>query len=173
MKRLLVISTVLAALCSTPTAQALRGSGLMHGVSAVEVAQFSSVVFWKNNPCGGSVQVQYTPPSQGPDPAVATGLSGTKVLWAWVTFNTPDGPTNFNSPPSTYTDCVVHINPQIWSPVMQSWLFLSFCALMVHEYGHLEGYADQTAVPTSITYPLISPQNESVWPCTYFADYGW
>ena len=134
--------------------------------TALPLAEAAAVAYWGSEPCGTDVAVVYAPPSASPTDDTG-GVPQDGPLWAWTTFNTPDGPMDWAAPPSTYSDCVVTINRVAWSPRRQIELFPTFCALIVHEYGHLFGHPDSASDPsTSITYPDITPENDAVPACT-------
>lgn len=126
------------------------------------LAQHAAEEVWGNAPCGGQVAVLWQQGS--PPPAIP----GTEVE-AWVTFQTPDGVLDFAAPPSTYSQCTVYINQLLW-PSYESTVqaYPQFCQMIVHEYGHFEGYADSTKLyrPTDIRYPVLTEANLPV-PCRY------
>lgn len=120
----------------------------------VGLAEQTATAYWRSTPCDGEIAVQWR--STTPPPA----LPGTEVE-AWVTFETPLGPTNFAASPSTYTDCTVYISLASW-PTYDSIVetYPEFCQMMIHEYGHFEGYADSTSYPPSdLRYPLLTDAN--------------
>jgi hypothetical protein len=118
------------------------------------IAEQTAESYWGDVPCGGQVTVQWQ--SLTPPPA----LPGTEVE-AWVTFQTPAGPLDFAEPPSTYSSCVVNISSILWpSYTTEVEAYPQFCEMIVHEFGHFEGYADSTSYPSSdIRYPLLTDAN--------------
>jgi hypothetical protein len=110
--------------------------------------------YWGNVPCSGQIIVlwqQSTPP-----PAIP----GTEVE-AWVNFETPGGPQDYAEPNSTYTQCTVNISSQTW-PSFDSTVetYPQFCQMIVHEFGHFEGYIDSDSYgPADIRYPIMSSEN--------------
>lgn len=124
-------------------------------IEAVERAE----TYWGNAPCNGNIRVM-SGPEAPPRVQMDDPLPGSYPAWEWVNFDSPRGEDALSAPPSTYTDCVVHLNPEWWP----DWLaddraFDIFCQLMVHEIGHLEGYPDAGAMPGTIQYinPLSAP----------------
>jgi hypothetical protein len=82
----------------------------------------------------------------------ALGPAGERAAM-WATWLTPDGVNNFAAPPSTYSECVVHMNTAVWP----SWLaedrdFPAFCKEMIHEFGHFAGYQDVGASRGTVQY---------------------
>jgi len=114
--------------------------------------------YWRGTPCGGSVAVVSSPSSEAPPAGVNAPSPGGRLAAMWATWLTPAGANQFDAAgqpiqPATFTDCVVHINSGVWP----SWRaddsnFAAFCKEMLHEYGHLEGYADVGAAPDTIQY---------------------
>lgn len=90
----------------------------------------------------------------------SAAIPGTEVE-AWVNFQTPGGALDFAAPPSTYTQCTIYISQIVWpSYAATVQAYPQFCQMMVHEYGHFEGYADSTAYPsTDIRYPVLTEAN--------------
>lgn len=132
----------------------LAGVARASGESSIELAEQTAEGFWGNVPCGSQIAVQWQ--TTTPTPA----LAGTEVE-AWVTFETPLGNTNFQALPDTYTDCQVNISSSVW-PTYASTVeaYPQFCQMMIHEFGHFEGYADSTSYAQSdIRYPLLSSSN--------------
>ncbi|HTW41873.1 MAG TPA: hypothetical protein VMD79_06135 [Solirubrobacteraceae bacterium] len=118
-----------------------------------------AVEYWGGTPCAGSVTVVAGPDGEAP-PAGANAPSPRGTVAAmWATWTTPEGanqffaPSNQPIPPATFSDCVVHINSNIW-PTWQAddRGFAGFCKEMLHEYGHFEGYPDTGAAPDTIEY---------------------
>lgn len=116
--------------------------------------------YWRDPaPCGGNVRV-------------VEGSSGYfqegKEVAAWVTFQTPAGEGVYEARP--YTDCVIHVTPP-WMNVPQVRAnFETYCQLMTHEVGHLEGHSDEHARPGTVEYqdPTTAPETkpcerEEVW----------
>jgi hypothetical protein len=142
---------VLAVLLGTV---ACVGAASAAGQDPVGLAEQAAKAYWGDSPCNGQVSVQWQ--THTPQPA----LPGTEVE-AWVTFQTPLGPTNFAAAPATYTECVVNISRISW-PNYDSTVeaYPQFCQMMIHEYGHFEGYADSTSyAPTDLRYPLLTDAN--------------
>lgn len=131
-------------------------------VTALTLAQQAAGQYWDGAPCGGHVRIRYAPARTAP----ANYRAAFPFLWAWTTFTTPYGESDYYEPPSTFTNCTVTINRSAWSPAVELASFRAFCGLIVHEYGHLFGYQDSTQwAPTSIRYQEIGPLNERVPPC--------
>jgi hypothetical protein len=123
-------------------------------VDPVKLAEQTAETYWKNVPCDGQIGIQWQ--SSTPTPA----LAGTEVE-AWVTFETPLGQTDFLAGASTYTDCEVNISSNAW-PTHASTIeaYPEFCQMMIHEFGHFQGYADSLSYPPSdIRYPLLTQAN--------------
>ena len=122
--------------------------------NSLGLAQRTAEEFWGNAPCAGQVAVQWqlnSPPA---------AIPGTEVE-AWVNFQTPGGQLDFAASPSTYTQCTVFISQIVWpSYATTVQAYPQFCQMMVHEYGHFEGYADSTTYPsTDIRYPILTEAN--------------
>jgi hypothetical protein len=114
--------------------------------TGMTLAQDAAVAYWGGQPCGGQVAIAYAPSSQAP--TNDTGGVAVAQLWAWA------------------STCLVTFNSDAFSLHTQVADFPEFCALVVHEYGHLFGHPDQASdPPASITYPFIGPLNEGVAPC--------
>jgi hypothetical protein len=87
-------------------------------------------------------------------------VGGTTVE-AWVSFLTPQGPLDFAAPPQTYSECVVNISRSRWpTRAAAAAEAVVFCQMMVHEFGHLEGYSDSLSYsPTDVRYPILTAAN--------------
>ena len=118
--------------------------------------------YWRATPCGGRVRVtsSATLPTKVADLAINERLSdGKALLFAWTTFDTPDGPNQIHASPSVYTDCTITLNATLW----RSWQiddanFQWLCDVITHELGHLFGQADEGQTdPASINYPFLEP----------------
>lgn len=126
------------------------------------LAQRTAEEVWGNAPCAGQVSVQWR--KESPPPAIP----GTEVE-AWVTFQTPGGELDFAAAPATYTQCAVYINQALWPSYASTvQAYPQFCQMIVHEYGHFEGYADSTTAypPSDIRYPVLTEANLPA-PCRY------
>jgi hypothetical protein len=110
--------------------------------------------YWGATPCHGDVLVRWQ--SNVP----ASPVAGTTIE-AWVTFQTPQGPSDFAAPPSTYTECVVNVSRKHWPTLAVAAAdHVAFCQMMVHEFGHFEGYSDSLAYSRSdVRYPLLTAAN--------------
>lgn len=109
----------------------------------LRLATAAAVDYWGKPPCAVTWRRSSTVPS-----AVGTGGVHVDRVWAWT------------------SGCTVTLNRRIVTPEFQIGDFPSFCALVVHEYGHLFGHWDSSADPaTSITYPVISDRNKRVPAC--------
>jgi hypothetical protein len=120
----------------------------------VALAERAAEKFWGNTPCDGQIAVSWQQIT--PSPA----QPGTEVE-AWVTFQTPLGELDFAAAPSTYTACTVYISMNVW-PTYASTIaaYPQFCQMMIHEFGHFQGYADSMSYPPSdIRYPLLTDTN--------------
>lgn len=119
----------------------------------VSEAVARAVAYWGGAPCAGSVAVVSGSSGEAPPAGVnAPSPAGSRAAM-WATWLTPAGANQFTQPPSTFSDCVVHIDSGVWP----SWLaddrdFSAFCKEMLHEYGHLEGHPDAGALPGTIEY---------------------
>jgi hypothetical protein len=152
----MVICGLLIAL-AVPAAT-LAGASIVDSDPVAE-AEGRAVEYWGGTPCGGQVTVVSGPSSDAPAAgANAPSPAGSKAAM-WATWLTPAGANQFDDatgqplPPSSFSDCVVHINSTVWP----SWLaddsdFPAFCKEMLHEYGHFEGHPDTGAAPDTIEY---------------------
>ena len=128
-------------------------------VSPLAEAQAAAIQYWGGDPCGGNVTVTFATVL----PDGSSGGVALSTIWAVTTFNGPAGFMDWNAPPASYTSCVITIARLWWPGWWRGADFPVFCALLVHEYGHLWGHADTaTDSPQSITYPAITAQNEHV-----------
>jgi len=119
----------------------------------VTEAVVRAVAFWSGTPCGGAVTVTAGAGDEAPPAGVNAPSPGGPRAAMWATWMTPVGVNQFSAPPSSFTDCVVHINSSIW-PDWQAddRQFAGFCKEMLHEYGHFEGFPDAGAAPGTIQY---------------------
>jgi hypothetical protein len=78
-----------------------------------------------------------------------------------VSFQTPLGPQDFSAPASTYTECELHISLKRWPSLAAAGVEdTAFCQMTVHEFGHLDGFADSFAYsPTDVRYPILTAAN--------------
>jgi hypothetical protein len=132
----------------------LTGTADAADTNSVALAEQAAETYWGNTPCAGQIAIAW----QQNTPAPAQ--PGTEVE-AWVTFQTPLGELDFAAAPATYTDCTVYISTIAW-PTYNSTLqaYPQFCEMMVHEFGHFQGYADLMSYPPSdIRYPLLTAAN--------------
>jgi hypothetical protein len=115
---------------------------------AFQVAQ----AYWGPSRCQGSIPIEWD--TQTPTPS----LPGTEVE-AWVTFQTTTGELDWSA--AVYTGCVIHLSLNAWpTEADRQEAYPELCQVMVHEYGHFEGWADSTSyAPTDIRYPLQSASN--------------
>jgi hypothetical protein len=144
---------VAIALCSlslvVPGASQARGSYSDPLAEAVARA----VLYWQGTPCGGTVGVTRAPASEAPEAGANAPGAPSRFAAMWATWTSPTGLNMFTSPPSTYSECVIHINAGVW-PTVESedaW-FPAFCKEILHEYGHFEGYPDVDQHPGTIEY---------------------
>jgi hypothetical protein len=91
--------------------------------------------------------------SEAPPAGVNVPSPGGSLAAMWATWSSPAGANEFVDPPTTFSDCVVHIDLGVWP----SWRaddadFPAFCKEMLHEYGHFEGHPDAGAMPDTIEY---------------------
>lgn len=129
------------------------------------LAQRAAEQFWGNAPCAGRITVQW---QQDSPPAA---IAGTEVE-AWVNFQTPGGALDFAAPPSSYSQCTVYVSQIVWPSYASTvQAYPQFCQMMVHEYGHFEGYPDSTTAypPSDIRYPVLTEANLPVV-CRYELD---
>jgi hypothetical protein len=151
----LIGSWVLAcALVPGASAKAAASPRAGVGATALEQALAAAASYWHNTPCQGDVTMLWqsvAPPSP---------VAGTTTE-AWVSFQTPLGPQDFSAPPSTYTECEVHISLKRWPSLAALGAEdAAFCQMIVHEFGHLEGFADSFAYsPTDVRYPILTAAN--------------
>lgn len=159
-----MIATLAALVLLAPAAAAaVRGTLRRTPLTPLQVAERAAVTYWHADPCGGKIKVLS---SASVPKNLDTGGVKLGSAWAWTSFNTPRGRLDYGAPPHSYTDCVITINSAVWTAPMESFEFPEFCALIVHEFGHLRGYADKATYPrTSITYPEITALNDHVTPC--------
>jgi hypothetical protein len=157
-RMLTVIASVALLLSLVPAAHAATGAKLTinRHTTALAAAKSAAIQYWHRQPCAGRIAIRYALAPSGP---VDTGGLRVRSLFAWTSAET-------TSVPSQYADCTVTLNSRLWSPATEARYFPVFCALMVHEYGHLVGHPDERGdSPRSITYPLITSRNEFVGPC--------
>ncbi len=124
------------------------------GATALEQALAAAASYWRNTPCQGAVTIlwQSTVP---PSPVQGTTTE------AWVSFQTPLGPQDYSAPPSTYSECELNISLERWPSLAAAGAEgTAFCQMIVHEFGHLEGFADSLAYsPTDVRYPILTAAN--------------
>lgn len=128
------------------------------------LAEQAAAAYWGSEPCAGQIAVRFVPGSAAP----ANDTAGVSVgqMWAWTTFDTPAGPDDYSVAPAQYTNCTISIVSWLGARKVQSSAFGLFCALMVHEYGHLMGIPDSaSASPDSITYPVVGRANDDIPAC--------
>jgi hypothetical protein len=144
-KRTLAVLTMAASMlapAAAPARDAPKDSNPV--VEATARAQ----AYWHTVPCG---QVPIVAA-----PEIPAGAPADVAMWTNLV-------SAFESPPS----CPIYVNAKMWP----SWRiddehFELFCKLMVHEYGHLEGYADANATPGTVEY--IDPAQAVVPLCEQF-----
>lgn len=127
------------------------------------LAETRAAQYWGVQPCGGTYRLEvggtYTLGPLGIPPAM------------WVSFDTPSGHLDWAATPTTYFNCVVHVNPS--DPVANAeWRVNNFaetCQLMVHEFGHFMGFPDNNE-PGTLMYedPIMAPlvqtcQHYEIW----------
>lgn len=103
--------------------------------------------YWRNIPCGGAISIT----SGSPKGIYEVPIPANEEVAMWASFDTPAGPDNFSAPPSTFSACVIYMNPAIfpnWEEDDEH--FTMLCQVMTHEVGHFEGYADANARPGTI-----------------------
>jgi hypothetical protein len=160
-KRTLAALVVSLAVSAPAASAAVRGARLTFPASALTEARAAAISYWGGlPPCRGPVRVGYSTHV----PAINSGGVRLGRVWAWTTDFT-------TGVPGVYQDCLITLNASRWRPRAQARGFPLFCALMVHEYGHLFGHPDRASDPrSSITYPVIGPRNVRVPACV--ARYG-
>lgn len=132
----------------------------------LQQAQTAAQRFWSADPCSGSVPVSFVPANSLQGGLTAVPLAPGASIDAVTLFNTPNGPNDYSEPPASYTDCAIHFSKKWSRPSYEFNNWLVFCALMVHEYGHLMGHPDQaTDPPSSITYQNITSANDHLQVC--------
>lgn len=134
-------------------------------VNPLVAAAKRAVIYWHANPCDGRVSVVGEVASDNPLPIVKERAP---YMDAWTTWDSPTGETSQLSPPSTFTDCVVHLNLQY----LRSWraddeTFDDFCQVVVHEYGHLLGHPDAGA-PEGTVESARAEEAPIVRPCQHY-----
>jgi hypothetical protein len=125
--------------------------------TALQLAQDAAAQYWGAPPnCPGGLTIAYATTSELynaqhlPVPSGAT--IGALSYWTNV------------SPP--YANCQITLNSDRFSPDKQASDFALFCGLVVHEYGHFDGYEDDPSYPaTSINHMQVDNTNEHVQPC--------
>jgi hypothetical protein len=133
------------------TAQAQAREPIVDSNPVAEAAA-RAARYWGGTPCAGHVRVVAGTPGEAPAAGLnASGAGSVSAMWS--TWASPSGINELISPPASFTACVVHINPGVWS----GWLaddgnFPAFCKEMVHEYGHFEGFPDAGAVQGTVEY---------------------
>lgn len=132
-----------------------------HDSDPIATAMAAASAYWNGTPCGGAVRVEA---EAGTDVETATK----SPYGALASFMTPAGANLVSQPPSTYTGCLVRLS-QAWR-VSWAWddqEYELLCVLMIHEYGHFEGYADEGAKPGTVAY--IHPETAPLPPqCKHF-----
>ncbi len=81
---------------------------------------------WGTEPCGGKLVVVMS---------VERTRYGGQAEW-----DSPTGHDAYTSPPSTYTNCAMYLNPDEWTPQAIRDTWPSTCSTVLHEYGHLTGH---------------------------------
>lgn len=121
--------------------------------AAIERARAYAARQWNGVPCDGNVAVVSGPAAEAPPSGINAGEPVAKPAAMWATWLTPAGINDFAELPSSYTQCVVHINATVWP----QWLtadrdFPAFCKELIHEFGHLEGFPDTGQLPGTVYY---------------------
>lgn len=149
-KRIVPILAVLLATLAVPTGasaqkQPARGT--------VPWAQREAAAYWGSTPCDGyvTVTVEALPPALE---ASENAAIGNPHIAAWSTWESPAGPDNKSPEPTTYTDCIVHLNKADWTGDQQPWggegRAVSLCVALIHEYGNLWGMREITVPKVNI-----------------------
>ena len=116
----------------------------------VVTATLAAAAYWHGTPCGGHV-------------TIAEGTSEVPPNGALTSFDTPIGENAVTQVPATFTDCLVRLSPDWHEWVWDDQEYEALCQLMVHEFGHLEGFSDEGAQPGTVEYihpdtaPLVAP----------------
>lgn len=141
---------LLLAIPAAPAQARPRGATVSDPVAA---AVRRAVAYWHGTPCGGHVAVVGAAPGEAPAAGQnVPGLHGAEAAM-WATFRAPGSTDAFAEPPSSYSECVVHVNRRTWPEWRaEDAHFAAFCKEMVHEFGHFEGYPDAGARPGTIQY---------------------
>ncbi len=146
---------ILIVLGATVILQSLTASAALAAPpNPLALAERAAESYWGNVPCAGQIAVNWRTSTLAPS------IPGT-VVEAWVNFETPSGPLDYAAASSTYSGCTININSAVWpSYAATVEAYPQFCQMIVHEFGHFEGYIDSTSYPSSdIRYPLMSPDN--------------
>jgi hypothetical protein len=162
----MVSATVLAVvvgLLAIPVQAQTVARHLSHtSTNPVHLALALAERYWRERPCQGAVTVTASEqlPAAVTGPNISRQLQqGAVLLLAWTSFETPAGPNAIELSPSTYTDCKITLNAELW----RNWRiddgeFHWLCDLMTHEVGHLFGHPDEGQTDRrSIEYPVLEP----------------
>jgi hypothetical protein len=149
----------LAAILLLGSPQAAEGRA--RDTNPITAAAIRAVHYWHHDPCGGRITIAADAP-----PPLPEGAPPGVEFSMWATWATPEGSDDEAAPPSSYANCVVHINDDVWS----TWLtddneFEQFCDAMVHEYGHFEGHGDIGAQPGTVEDEYANQEGPIVAPC--------
>jgi hypothetical protein len=143
-----LVAAVLLASVAAGSAQA-RGSYSEPLGEAIARA----VEYWEGTPCGGTVGVIMAPAAEAPEAGANAPGAPTRFAAMWATWTSPTGFNMFTSEPSTFSECVVHINSGVWPSIRsEDAQFPAFCKEILHEYGHFEGYPDWDQQPGTVEY---------------------
>lgn len=137
-KRVLIAVAVAVAAVAFPSSAAGRPSGL-------SIALKKAYQLWHVAPCGGHYRVLF---SLRP---------GNDQNAGYAKFNTPAGPEQYTTDPSTWTGCALVLNAAEWTPdqVYMNWSTL--CTIVMHEWGHLIGHVHSDE-PQFSNAPGVSPE---------------
>ena len=125
----LVVAVLLAAILELPTSAAAAQPPAKRqlwakGTTPVRAAAIVARRYWRAAPCNDQIKVlTKRPRPSGLGPASA----------AWVTFDSPLGPSNVHAPASSYSNCVITFARWRWptsTSMRHDWDL--FCATMTH-----------------------------------------